>query len=267
LTAADPEFFGNNADFDGDLLLDRRFWFYLTDTELTCDDVEVRLTGQTYAGLDFFGLATFQTLRDFQDVRIDLLPSDTTNTIYCMRDSILLPVVVYSTAQLDTRLLELSSVRLGSAFAIDLPPEHPSHGNNETDFDLDGLIDRLFWFWFSNTGIQCGDQVVTLTGTLSDGRVMDGFETIVTLSDEPGARIDLLLEDPDNVVFCPLPPEFIDVVLFSSPTLDATSHEFDSVRAGDAPAIILPDDYPDSGPDQVDFDRDEIGRASCRERV
>jgi hypothetical protein len=85
----------------------------------------------------------------------------------------LIKAVILSTPGFDARTLDPATVRFGAATV----PFRHFFG----DEDEDGDTDLIFFFWFSDVGIRCGDTLVPLTGQTTAGQPIEGDGAITTV--------------------------------------------------------------------------------------
>ncbi|MFB6131174.1 MAG: PKD domain-containing protein [Salinigranum sp.] len=90
-----------------------------------------------------------------------------------------IPVVVYSTDDLDATTLDVSTLRFGPGGAS------VAHGGHAEDVDGDGLVDLLLHFPSEDAGFSDGDTEATLAGQTSDGTDAVGTDEIRTVGDKP----------------------------------------------------------------------------------
>jgi hypothetical protein len=136
-------------------------------------------------------------------VDIDIKPGSDSNSINCKGNNGVVPVAILTTEDFDALTIDHQTVLFGPDGAgvahVKGPHRSPHNGEiairpnagevkrHEEDVDGDGDMDLLFHFRYSETGIQCGDTEVTLTGETYDGQAVTGTDEIRTVptNDEP----------------------------------------------------------------------------------
>jgi uncharacterized repeat protein (TIGR01451 family) len=108
-------------------------------------------------------------------VPIDIKPGSETNPIN-PKEQGEIPVAILSTDHFDATTVNPLSVRFGPGEA----PEAHGQGHLE-DVNGDGDPDLMLHFNTVDTGIQCGQTLVSLTGTTIDGLSIEGFDAIKTV--------------------------------------------------------------------------------------
>jgi len=108
-------------------------------------------------------------------VAIDIKPGSFPNSIN-PRSKGLLPVAILSSETFDARDVDPASVGLGPN---DAPMAHPS--GHQEDVDGDGDLDLVLHFRTAETGIACGDTMLTLSGATSDGQEIAGEDGVRTV--------------------------------------------------------------------------------------
>jgi hypothetical protein len=106
-------------------------------------------------------------------VVIDVKPGSVPNSIN-PRSRGVIAVAILTTATFDAATVNPSSVRFGPHGAI------AARGHME-DVDGDGDLDWLFHFRTEETGVQCGDRLVSLTAETLGGLAIQGTDPIVTV--------------------------------------------------------------------------------------
>jgi hypothetical protein len=114
-------------------------------------------------------VAAAQTLR----VTIDIKPGDTPTTIEPGRQGVI-PVAILTTPTFDAALVDISTVAIGPTGT-----EAEVFRAMFDDVDGDGDKDRLLLFHQQEMGISCTDKVILLKGKTTDGRTIEGSETVV----------------------------------------------------------------------------------------
>jgi hypothetical protein len=110
-----------------------------------------------------------QTLR----VTIDIKPGDSPTTIEPERQGVI-PVAILTTPTFDAALVDISTVAIGPTGT-----EAEVFRAMFDDVDRDGDTDRLLLFRQQEMGISCTDKVIVLKGKTTDGRTIEGSETVV----------------------------------------------------------------------------------------
>jgi len=86
------------------------------------------------------------------------------------------PVAILTTDTFDAIQVDPLSVQFGPQGAVE------SHGRAHVeDIDDDGDIDLVLHFTSQDTGVQCGDSEITLTGETFDGQLISGSDAISTV--------------------------------------------------------------------------------------
>ena len=85
-----------------------------------------------------------------------------------------------TTDDFDATTLDHTTVCFGPDEASEAHRNRRGPIRHEYDVDGDGDLDLMFHFRLADTGIQCGDTEVTLTGATYDGRQVTGTDFIRT---------------------------------------------------------------------------------------
>ena len=117
-----------------------------------------------------------------QSVEIDVKPQDETNRLNCRNQNGVIPVAVLSGVDFDALSIDHTTVRFGPDEAAEAHSNRHGPIRHEEDVDRDGDLDLVFHFRLADTGIQCGDTKVTLTGETFDGQPIIGADLIRTMS-------------------------------------------------------------------------------------
>ena len=91
------------------------------------------------------------------------------------RNKGVIPVVILGTADFDATTIDPGTVLFGKTGI-----EAAAVKSNFTDVDSDGYVDLLVHFKTEESGIQCGDKAVHLTGTTFDQKKIIGTDSIKT---------------------------------------------------------------------------------------
>jgi hypothetical protein len=81
-------------------------------------------------------------------------------------------VAVLATSDFSADMLDPATIRFGPAAASPIGPIV------ERDVDSDGDPDWIYTFKFVDTGIDCGESVGILTGSLASGLAIEGQEPL-----------------------------------------------------------------------------------------
>jgi parallel beta-helix repeat protein len=105
-------------------------------------------------------------------VSIDVKPGSDSNSINPKSNGVI-PVAILTTANFDAASVDPLSVKFGPNGAM----EAHGQGHHE-DVDGDGDLDLLLHFKTAESGIQCGDTTVSLTGVTYSGQAITGSDAI-----------------------------------------------------------------------------------------
>jgi hypothetical protein len=108
-------------------------------------------------------------------VGIDIKPGSTQNRINPKSRGII-PVAILTTSTFRAWTVDPLSVRFGNASVIKILKK-----GLVVDIDHDGDKDLVLLFKTQDTGIQCGDNSVPLTGKTYDGQAIEGSDLITTV--------------------------------------------------------------------------------------
>jgi len=113
---------------------------------------------------------------------IDIRPGVEPNSVN-PKSTEIIPVTILTTSKAKGELINSDATRidpLSVRFGPGLAPEAHGEGHIE-DVDGDGDLDLLLHFRTTDTGIQCGDTEVTLTGVTFTRHHIQGSDTVVTV--------------------------------------------------------------------------------------
>jgi hypothetical protein len=119
------------------------------------------------------GLSTFGISVDTQVVTIDIKPGSDPNGVN-PRSKGVIPVAVLGSVDFDATQVDFSTVVFGPGEAS------PVHDGHVEDVNADALLDMVFHFKVSDTGIACGDPNATLTGETFGGDSITGTDAVKT---------------------------------------------------------------------------------------
>lgn len=110
-----------------------------------------------------------------QNVDVDIKPGADPNKIKLVEKG-KIAVALLSTPEFDATTVDPLSVLFGSGEATE------THGKGHiTDVDEDGDLDLMLHFSISESGIQCGDTTVSLTGQTFGGQAIEGSDLVTTV--------------------------------------------------------------------------------------
>jgi len=175
-------------------------WIARYDGVHSTDDYGARLTASPdgctvfVTGVEFyregpdwtFGAIAYSVLLP---IEIDVKPDSETNPIN-PRSHGVTPVALLGSEEFDVTEVDVTTLRFGpgeAAPAHDLTEAWP-HSDPLRDVNRDGFTDLLVHFSTQESGIQCGDTEVALTGQLVDGFPIEGTDTIRTVGCSHKAR-------------------------------------------------------------------------------
>jgi len=124
------------------------------------------------------GRITVPVLNPIIPVAIDVKPGSDTNPIN-PRDLGVIPVAILSTATFNAMQVDPLSVAFGPNGAME------AHGRGQSEVvNGDGQPDLILHFRTQETGIQCWETSVSLTGETFDGQAIQGADAIQTVGCE-----------------------------------------------------------------------------------
>ena len=92
-----------------------------------------------------------------------------------------IPVAILSTNSFDASTIDQASLRFGPGQAL-------AEGNGHLeDVNGDGQLDLVLHFRTQDSGIQCGDTSVSITGQTLNGTPIQGSDSITTVGCKPVA--------------------------------------------------------------------------------
>jgi hypothetical protein len=100
------------------------------------------------------------------------------------------PVVLLGSEDFSVEDIDVTTLRFGrdqAAPAHDLTDEW-TYNDHLEDVNLDGHMDLVAHFRMQDTGIACGDEAVTLTGSLLSGQSIEGTDSIRTVGCRSSSR-------------------------------------------------------------------------------
>jgi hypothetical protein len=107
-------------------------------------------------------------------VSIDIKPGDQPTTIEPGRQG-MIPVAILTTDQFDAKTVDPATIRIGPTGT-----EASVFRSNLDDVDRDKDIDMLLLFRVPEMQVKCGDTSISLKGKTTDGRQIEGSESVTT---------------------------------------------------------------------------------------
>jgi hypothetical protein len=120
-------------------------------------------------------LSPFAVCEASLQVSVDIKPGSDRNPIN-LKNSKIIPVAILTTATFDATTVDPQSARFGPNGATIVHDK-----GHIQDVDSDSDLDLIFHFKTQDTGIQCGDTQVSLTGRTFDGQAIIGTDVIETV--------------------------------------------------------------------------------------
>ena len=108
-------------------------------------------------------------------IDIDVKPGDGVNPINPKSKGVI-PVAILSTESFDARTVDLATVHFGATGTEVMELKAAIE-----DVDGDGLLDMLLFFPTQGNGIQCGVNTAILTANTTDGKALEGTDSIRTV--------------------------------------------------------------------------------------
>jgi DNA-binding beta-propeller fold protein YncE len=137
-------------------------------------EMEILVTGNNPAGIALGTVAQPGALTVLLDVR----PGSAENPINPKSNGVI-SVAVLSTNSFDASTIDQASLRFGPGQAL-------AEGNGHLeDVNGDGQLDLVLHFRTQDSGIQCGDTSVSITGQTVDVTPIQGFDSITTVGCKP----------------------------------------------------------------------------------
>ncbi len=128
-----------------------------------------------------FDATVIFALEDPCEVEIDIKPGSEINPINCKSMNGVIPVAILTTDCFDAAMVDHTSVVFGPAEAYEAHSNKHGMIRHMEDVDFDGDIDMVFHFRGYETGIVCGDTLVTLKGLTLDGFSFEASDYIRTV--------------------------------------------------------------------------------------
>ncbi len=124
----------------------------------------------------------FEARIDF--IRLPVVTIDVRPTINCVKDTGVIPVVIFTTDEFDAANVDHTTVRFGPNGASETHVNPQGVVRHVEDVDDDGDLDLVFHFRRGEAGIRCGDTSARLWGTTIDGYDFEAYDTIRTVGDK-----------------------------------------------------------------------------------
>lgn len=111
-------------------------------------------------------------------VAIDIKPGSDPNSVNCMDNGGLIPMVILTTSDFDALTVDHGTVTFEGATETHVNQKTGGHRRHEEDVDGDGDIDLMFHFRLGDTGLDCASTEGTLSGETFDGQAIEGTDAI-----------------------------------------------------------------------------------------
>ena len=133
------------------------------------------------------------------EVSIDVMPDTERNPVNCTRQTGLIPVAILTTDDFDATTVDHTTVRFGPGETAESHRNRHGVKRHEEDVDGDGDLDLVFHFQMGETGIQCGDTEVMLSGETFGGEMFTGTDAILTTKprDSAMSKVKSILVTPN----------------------------------------------------------------------
>jgi len=105
-------------------------------------------------------------------VAIDIKPGNFPNSINLQNRSVVC-VAILSTATFDATTVEPTTVLFGPTGTEVSPVQY-----DLKDIDRDGNTDMILHFKAAESGLQCGDTVASITGSISIHEMIEGSDSV-----------------------------------------------------------------------------------------
>ncbi len=122
----------------------------------------------------FYDPDTTVTLSAKLIIGIDIKPDDDPNSINPKSKGVI-PVAILTDPNFDATTVDVSTLVFGPGGA------QPKHNGHIENVDGDGDDDLMLHFNTQDTGIQCGDTGMSLSGAILGGQAIEGSDSIVTV--------------------------------------------------------------------------------------
>lgn len=118
-------------------------------------------------------------------VPIDIEPHVKNNVGFCNGSSLMIPVAVLGSDTFDVSQIDDNSVSFMGAKNLFLNPITKKAFHLVQDVNRDGKPDAVFNFMLKDTTLMCTSTKATITGTLKDGMIFEGSDTIHMITAKP----------------------------------------------------------------------------------
>jgi hypothetical protein len=118
----------------------------------------------------------------YREIMIDIRPETQTNAILCTRPSLLIPVAILTTDELNALDVDPESVTFEGAFET---TKGKGKVERIVDVDGDGDLDLQLYFQLGETGLTCESVEATLQGLTYDNIPVLGTDTVNMKSGSP----------------------------------------------------------------------------------
>ena len=120
---------------------------------------------------------TTAIIKNIIAVDIDIKPNSDPNSINT-RSMGVVPVAILGSDTLDVTDVDVSTLMFGNASPAHDLSDSDTYNEHIQDVNGDGFLDLVSHYKQKDTGIACGDTDATLTGTLLDGTLIEGTDSV-----------------------------------------------------------------------------------------
>jgi hypothetical protein len=117
----------------------------------------------------------------FETIEVDI----NAGAINCNNENRIITIAIPTTESFDATTVDHATVRFGQngieAAETHIKKKTEAPVRHENDADGDGDIDLVFHFRFGETGIECGEENVRISGETFSGQAFEGFGVIRTV--------------------------------------------------------------------------------------
>lgn len=130
-------------------------------------------------------------------VPVDFRPGSDRNSFNCAAANGVLPLAILGTGEFPVARIDHRTVRCGPAGATEAHANRYGPLRHEEDVNGDGLGDLVFHFRTGETGLQCADTKIAVSGETYDGLSFQGSDTIRPVSEADKATVTSITLAPN----------------------------------------------------------------------